>query len=329
MLPSVRRRRRLSNRVRVGPTKEWFVSLQPSAPAHRLVDLVEFLARHPDEEFTVSELSRRAGLNRTTCTSILLALESRGWVQPRGAAGYALGSGLIPIGESALASLRLADEVQPELDRLVVDLGMEALASVASSHELVVVAHAHTGSVLANTVRVGLTIPFVPPFGIAHLVHTDTGRVDAWLDRSPVLLSDADRSGFRQAVAIAEQRGCVVVLDLESRRRFERVNVELGQRPASRAARRRRDPLVAAVVRDEQALGPWSGSEKSEVSQISAPVFGPDGRPALAIGLHGLPHQIDPAKIPEYTTRVMAAAARVTERIHGDAPVGTLAGWTS
>ena len=57
-----------------------------------------------------------------------------------------------------------------------------------------------------------------------------------------------------------------------------------------------------------------------EVSQISAPVFGPDGRPALAIGVHGLPHQIDPARIGDYSAEVLEAAARVTERLHGRRP---------
>ena len=37
--------------------------------------------------------------------------------------------------------------------------------------EIVVVAHARSGPPAANTVRVGQTIPFVPPFGIAHLAH--------------------------------------------------------------------------------------------------------------------------------------------------------------
>ena len=60
------------------------MALQPSAPAHRLVDLVEFLARHPGDELTASEIARGAGLNRTTCTSLLLALEHRGWVTARG-----------------------------------------------------------------------------------------------------------------------------------------------------------------------------------------------------------------------------------------------------
>jgi DNA-binding IclR family transcriptional regulator len=300
------------------------VGLQPSAPAHRLIDLVEFLAAHPGDEFTATEVARGAGLNRTTCTSLLLALESRGWVHVRGSA-YSLGAGLIPIGEAALAGLQLAAEVQPELDALVADLGMEALASVASGNELVVVAHARTAAILSNTVRVGQTIPFVPPFGIAHLVHTDRPRVDAWLDRSRVPLDERDREAFRTVIAIAEQRGYVVVLDVDSRRRFEQVMRELSERPFSRSARRRQADLVAALTRDEQQLGPHAGSETAEVSQISAPVFGPDGRPALAVGLHGLPHQIEPSRIPEYTARVVAAATRITERIHGVRPVGAIA----
>jgi DNA-binding IclR family transcriptional regulator len=293
------------------------VALQPSAPVHRLIDLVEFLARHPGEELSVSEIARGAGLNRTTCMSMLLALAQRGWVQSRTSSVFTLGSGLIPLGEAALAGLRIADEVQPELDALVDDLGMEALASVVSSDEIVVVAHARTGSVLSNTVRVGQTIPFVPPFGIAHLVSASAQQVDAWLDRSRLPLSDADRDEFREVIAVAAQRGYVVVLDMDSRRRFERVNSELAERPASREAQQRRGELVEMVVRDEQALGPWSGSETAEVSQISAPVYGPDGRTALAIGVHGLPHQIDPRRIPDYTARVLDAAARVTKRIHG------------
>jgi DNA-binding IclR family transcriptional regulator len=218
--------------------------------------------------------------------------------------------------------LQLADEVQPELDALVADLGMEALASVASGNEIVVVAHARTGAFLSNTVRVGQTIPFVPPFGIAHLVHTEQSRIDAWLGRARAPLGARDRDDFRAAIAIAEQRGYIVVLDVDSRRRFEQVMRELKDRPFSRAARQRQADLVAAVARDERALGPHAGSETAEVSQISAPVFGPDGRPALAVGVHGLPHQIEPSRIPEYTARVVAAARRITERIHGVHPTG-------
>jgi DNA-binding IclR family transcriptional regulator len=295
------------------------VGLQPSAPAHRLIDLVEFLAAHAGDEFTVTEIARGAGLNRTTCTSLLLALEARGWVHASGA-GYSLGAGMIPLGEAALAGLQLADEAQPELDALVAELGLEALASVVSGNDLVVVAHARRGGLLSNTVRVGQTIPFVPPFGIAHLVHTDAAHVDAWLDRARFAIDEQERDDFRTLISMAERRGYVVVLDVDSRRRFEQVMRELKDRPFSRAARQRRADLLEAIAHDEHELGPHAGSETTDVSQISAPVFGPGGAPVLALGVHGLPHQIEPSRIPDYTASVVAAAARVTERIHGRRP---------
>lgn len=294
--------------------------LEPSAPAHRVVDVVTYLAGQPGVDASVSEIARGAGVNRTTCQAILLSLEARGWVQRRGATGYGIGPAMIPLGEAALSGMRLVDEVRGELDALVDDLELEALASVVSGDEIVVVAHARRGSVLANTVRVGQTMPFVPPFGLGHLLYAPNERVDAWLERSPVKLDASDRAEYRSVIAVSEQRGYVVVLDAESRRRFEHVMSELAERPASVDARRERDALMASLARDEASLGPWTGSESAEVSQISAPVFGPDGRPALALGVHGMPHQIDATRLHDYAARVLAAAARVTKRVGGRQP---------
>jgi DNA-binding IclR family transcriptional regulator len=210
--------------------------------------------------------------------------------------------------------------VRPELDALVDELGMEALASVVSSGEIVVVAHARTGGFLSSTVRMGQTIPFVPPFGIAHLVHAPAAELDAWLDRSRIPLTPAQRDEYRAVIALAERRGYVVVLDMESRRRFEQTVAELAERPGSVTARRRRDALVDAIARDELAalaLGPRAGSETAEVSQISAPVLGPDGRAVVAIGIHGLPHQIEATRLTDHAKRVLAAADRVTDRLRG------------
>ena len=294
--------------------------LEPSAPAHRVVDVVSYLAASAGVDVSVSEIARGAGVNRTTCQAILLSLEARGWVQRRGAGSYGLGPAMIPLGEAALGGMRLVDEVRPELDALVDELQMEALASVVSGDEIVVVAHARRGSVLANTVRVGQTMPFVPPFGLGHLLHAPRERVDVWLDRAPVKLDVRDRAEYRSVIDVAEQRGYVVVLDAEvpppvpgrDGRARRTTGIGRGTTPARRVDRRR--------SRDEATLGPWTGSESAEVSQISAPVFGPDGRPALAIGVHGLPHQIDAARLPDYAERVLAAAARVTKRVGGRQP---------
>jgi DNA-binding IclR family transcriptional regulator len=296
------------------------MALAPSAPARRVVDVISFLAANPLAEMSVSEIARGTGLNRTTCQSILLSLEPRGWVQRRSELRYALGAGMIPLGEAALAGLQVVDELRAALDPLVAEVGLEALASVVSGGEIVVVAHARIAGVLSQTVRLGQTIPFVPPFGIAHLLHAPDRDIDAWLDRARTQFDPDERRAYRESIRLAEQRGYVVVLDVEARRRFEQTVGELAERPASQAARQRRDALVERLHREERSFGPWTGSESAEVSQISAAVYGHDGRPVAAIGVHAQPHQIDPRHIPEHAAHVRAAAASVTERIHGRTP---------
>ena len=291
--------------------------LPPSAPAHRVVDVVVTLASNPGIDFSVSELARAAGVNRTTCQSILFALAERGWVQHREDTGWRLGAGLVPIGDAALASLEVVDEAQTELDALVAELGLEALASVTAGSDIVIVAHAHSGRLLTDTVRLGQSIPFVPPFGIAHLAHAGEDAFDAWVARATAPLSQAEQRMYRAAVHAAETQGYVVVLDAEARRRFEADIAELARRPASRAARRSRDEMVARLERESAAFGLHNGSG---VSQISAAVFGPSGRPVLAIGLHAQPHQIEPERIAELGARVAAAAATITTRTSGRPP---------
>lgn len=291
------------------------MALAPSGPALRLVDLVEFLASRPSEELTATEIARATGINRTTCLSLLLALQERRWVQRRPGNRYALGPRLVSVGESALASIRIVDGVQPELDALAATLGMEAIASTVSGDDIVVIAHARGAGVLSNTARVGQSIPFAPPFGLAHLVGATSDCIEAWLDRSPHSLDAEERRGYREVIARASQVGVVMVLDGDSRRRFEALVAELAHAPASRRTRRERDELMATLARDRSVLAPPESAQHAEVAQIHAPVRGPDGTIVAAIGVHGLPHQIKAERLAEDIAAVSDAARRASERL--------------
>ncbi|MGZ7087665.1 MAG: hypothetical protein ACXVIH_15150, partial [Ilumatobacteraceae bacterium] len=59
------------------------------------------------------------------------------------------------------------------------------------------------------------------------------------------------------------------------------------------------------------------GAMAAEVSQIQAPVRGLGQRNSLAIGVHGLPHQIDQSRITEHVAMITAAADRLTQRLGG------------
>ena len=230
---------------------------------------------------------------------------------------YTLGAALIPLGEAALSGLRVVDEVQPELDRLAIEIGMEALASTVANNELVVIAHARGTGVLSNTVRVGQTIPFVPPFGFAHLIGAEDDEIERWLERAPRILSASERADYRRALALAVTHGYIVVLDADSQRRFEELNRTLAERPTSRDARRQRHDLIAALTPENLVLSP-RGAITAEVSQIQARVDTPDRANPLAIGIHGLPHQFDQSRIADYVALVTASARRLTIRLGGE-----------
>lgn len=291
--------------------------LAASAPGLRLIEVVDFLAARPATEHTATEIARGTGINRTTCLSLLLALEERRWVQRRPGSRYALGAGLVAVGEASLASLRVVDEVQPELDELAASLGLEAIASVVSGTSLVVVGHARGAGVLSNTARVGQSLPFAPPFGLAHLVGAPATEIDAWLDRSPQPLDADERADYRRVLERAGEVGVVMVLDADSRRRFEALTTELARSPASRRARAEREALMRTLARDRSVLAPPESSRHAEVSQIHAPVVGPDGAPVAAIGIHGLPHQIHAERLAHDAQAVSRAARRASARLAG------------
>ena len=296
------------------------MALAPSGPGLRLIEVVELLATRPTDELTATEIARATGLNRTTCLSLLLALSERRWVQRRPGNRYALGPGLVGIGEAALASLQIVEGVEPELHHLAATLGMEAIASTVSGIEIVVIAHARSAGVLSNTARVGQSIPFAPPFGLAHLIGAPPSAIDAWLDRSPHPLDDEERADYRAVIERAAQVGVVMVLDADSRRRLEALVHELAQSPSSRRARHERDELRHTLTRLRSVLAPPGSSRHAEVSQIHAPVFGPDGEPVAAIGVHGLPHQIKAERLAHDIEAVTQAARRASQRLCGAAP---------
>ena len=53
---------------------------RPSPQTNRVVALVEILAARPNEALTLAEVTRRLGVNKSTCYSMLQALTEVGWL---------------------------------------------------------------------------------------------------------------------------------------------------------------------------------------------------------------------------------------------------------
>ena len=138
--------------------------IRPSPSARRATQLLNYLAGNRDASYSVSELARALTMNRATCQSVLMGLEEGGFVRrdPR-TKTYSLGAALIPLGEAALASLKVVDEARPEVERIATDAGLECIAAVAAGAEMIIVTRAGPASRFGGSIHVGQTVPICPP----------------------------------------------------------------------------------------------------------------------------------------------------------------------
>lgn len=294
--------------------------IRASPSARRATQLLNFLADNRDGSFSVSELARSLEMNRATCQSVLMGLEEGGFVRrdPRSKA-YSLGPALIPLGEAALASLRVVDEARPEIERLASDTGVECVGAVAAGAEMIVVARAGPAIGFGALTRVGQTVPICPPFGIAFVAWSDPASIDAWLARAGKL-PDPERKRYLSSTEVVRQRGYSVTLEIRSRERLAEVLAQL------RSQRQRGGQVFAEhqqinqLLHEEYLLPEGEEPGSHRLAQLSVPVFGPDRAVALVIGLSGFPHDLTSEEIEGYVAPLLAAAQRVTQRLHGARP---------
>src|ERR1700712_4730548 len=90
-----------------------------SPPTQRVVAILDFLAKHPQDRFGLSELARRLHLSKPTCLGIITTLTESGYlVRDAADKTYRLGPSLIALGHLAQESLRVNPAARAALTQL-------------------------------------------------------------------------------------------------------------------------------------------------------------------------------------------------------------------
>lgn len=112
----------------------------PAVPAlDRALTVLECIAQSR-KGFSVSELSRRLTLPKSSVHLILRTFERRGYLQKQPSGGrYRFGMKLMSLGHLALDGVELRDEARPILARLVRTTGLTAHLGVLERNEVVVI----------------------------------------------------------------------------------------------------------------------------------------------------------------------------------------------
>ena len=139
---------------------------RPALAATRALDIVSFLTEHPNDAFTMAQLTRALRLNQGSAHAVLTTMTEQGFLtrHPEHRT-FRLGPALVAVGEAATRANPIIAVAREELQALSDDLALPALASMRTGSELRVVVR--VGPHVANgpARRVGQHYPLVPPIG--------------------------------------------------------------------------------------------------------------------------------------------------------------------
>jgi DNA-binding IclR family transcriptional regulator len=294
---------------------------RPALAAGRAVSVIDFLAAHPTEAFSLSELVQRLGINVASVHAILGVLTDAGYLSrhPRHRT-YTLGPTLVAVGTAALDHHRAIDEARDEIRRLTDELGLELTVSAAVGNELIVVAHAGRHLAHGEPVHVGQRIPLVPPLGSVFVAWAPAQTIDAWISRArhPITTDDAKR--YRSSLDAVRSHGYAIGLAADAHRLLVDAIDHLADQPHEAKLLQRVDSLLADLARSSYQFKEIDSSSSYAVSMIAAPVFGGDGNVTCTLTLLGFPPALGGQELRSYAERLRSAAQGVTRRMRGRQP---------
>ena len=285
---------------------------RPAPAVERAVQILDFLADHPTDSFSLSELARRLDMNKASAHATLNALVDAGYLLRHPTRkDYHLGPRLMTVGEAARNQFPVVEFARGELRRLSDDLGMECVASTAVADELVIVDRAGPVRPIGVSVAVGHRFPLVPPMGTVFMAWAPADEIDEWLRRVGPEADEAELDRYRQALAAVRERGFSAGLDADTTR-------DLSETLAGRDEAGRRD--IAAMAHDEYQLIELEGADEYRLNTLGAPVFDAQGRVVLGLFVAGFRGAQTAEQIPDLADRLMKAAGAITDSVLGHLP---------
>lgn len=188
---------------------------QGAQAALRAIRLLKLFTREKPE-MTLAEMSRAAGLNKTTTHRLLRALQSESLIERNSAtSAYSLGPGLMALGVQALASSDLRRRVRPILRALASESGETATLEVPVESSMLILDEVAGQHVLQSAGNIGTIWPLhATSTGKAFLAFDELGLERLDDDLQPLTGSTlVNKALIQRQVADIRRRGYAVSVD--------------------------------------------------------------------------------------------------------------------
>jgi DNA-binding IclR family transcriptional regulator len=285
---------------------------RPALAASRAISVLNFLAAHPAEAFTLSDLAARLDINVASTHALLGVLTDAGYLSrhPR-LRTYTLGPSVVALGSAAMERHAAIDLARDAARELAKELALEVAVTAPAGDDIVFLARAGEHQARGIAVHVGQRVPLAPPLGSVFMAW---GEADGWLARA----EDPDR--MRAVLAGVRGRGYSIALEADARRGLGHALDHLADAPGDAGLRGSVDELVAELGHGEYQVQELDRARTYDVSMVAAPVFGTTGEVALALTLVGFPAGLPAERIAACGERLRDVGLVVTKRSLGRVP---------
>lgn len=292
-----------------------------AGPNSRVIGVINFLAAHPTEAFTLSEIARSVGLSKGSAHRVLTTLsDARFLARHPKHKTYSLGLALVAVGQAALEKHRGIDVARREMARLTQELKAQCVATIIVEGDRLVLAKAGRPQTHHELNRVGERHPIISPIGLSSVAWSGEAAIRAFIERAPVPLEAAMLRHIEVAFPIVRRRGYAVAANGPVLTSLRQATIQPAVLPRDDTYWKAIHDRIAALSLHEVQLLDLSHAWTLGICYISAPVFSSSGAVEIELTLSGLPADQRPSEIERYAERLRAAAAIVTNEIHGRMP---------
>ncbi len=280
---------------------------RPALAATRAVAVLNFLAAHSEEQYSLSALATHLEINLASTHAVLGALAESGYVRrhPR-LRTYTLGPSVVALGSAALERHPAIDHARDEARRLSEELGLGVAVTAVAGEEIVFLARAGEHRPRGVGAQVGRRLPLEPPIGA---VFVAWGDPDRWLAHAE------DPDGMEAVLGEVRERGWAVGLEAALP-----VGRSASPWPSARAPGSPDELFAGLRERSYKVVGSVDVGPRYDVVMIASPVFDPAGESLVAITLDGFPPGMSAEQIVAYGEHVRNAALVATRRSGGRTP---------
>jgi DNA-binding IclR family transcriptional regulator len=246
---------------------------RPAPAASRALAIIDFLASHSSEKFTLSDLARRTGTNGASAHAVAAVLQERGYVirHPTQKV-YSLGPAIIAAGMAALEQQSVIRYAIDEVTRLSEALKLEIFGTAVAGDDIICFARAGRPGPTRESMYVGHRVPFVPPLGSLFVAWADEDEERRWLERLGPLTAETLQL-LQKELARVRSRGYSLGLAVGWHTEFNQAVMALADEPASPARRQVLERVFRELGRDDYQLAELDANRRYVLRSIAVPVF--------------------------------------------------------